>query len=329
VSLRQPQRRVQALQMFLFSMLAAAVFVGLYLIFVKTAPGQRFDDIAFEGRKATRLAVRRPVTFAVRLLTVPFVVLGCMVIAVDTVRRGWWRTGAAALGSVALTILLARSLKGDLVRPELINLAYASSRNSFPSGHIAAVMAVLLAALSACEEWVRSALAALGAFGTAAATAALLGSGWHRPSDVLAGLALAVVVVSLTTSLRLLVLQGPSSASTSNNASTANNASTSNNASTASSASMPWSLYDRLGVDEKHKGLVPVWATALVAISAIAFLVLFQNPSANPSHSLLSYMLVVVVCSSLGMGAVFVFAHILSPQKALSAQETKTGRQYR
>ncbi|MEX0768343.1 MAG: phosphatase PAP2 family protein [Microthrixaceae bacterium] len=297
-------RRVQALRMLLLSVLSALLFGGLYLLFVRTVPGQRFDDIAFEGRKATRLAVRRPITFVLHFLTVPSIVLGCAIIAVDTVRRKQWSTCVAALGSIALTIFLARFLKVELARPELVDPAYANSRNSFPSGHTAAVMAVLLAAISACEQWVRPALAAVSGCAIAVVTAALLGSGWHRPSDVLAGLCLAVVIVGLSTSLRLCLVQEPICSDRSS------------------------SLLDKLGLPKSLNGLLPVWAVALVAINAVALLALIRNPSANPSHSLLSYMVVVVVCCSLGMSAVFTFAQILTPFQVLSEQETESERAY-
>ena len=298
------QRR-QALQMLLLATIAAALLLGLYFFFVKTAPGQRFDDLAFEGRKATRLAARRPATFLVHLFTVPSVVAGCVATAAYTLRRGNWKTGALALASVALTLLLARLLKGGLIRPELVDLAYASSRNTFPSGHAAAVVAVLLAAVASCEANLRVYLAPAAALLAAGYMAALLGSGWHRQSDVLAGLALAVVVAAVTTAARLLLFED-----------------------TCSASGIPEWLNEHLAVPVRLGLLQPVRVVGVTSLGVMALVLLIQNPTSNERHSLLSFILVVVACCILGMSAVFVFAKILGCPRLLNEQETETETPY-
>ncbi|MEI7885858.1 MAG: phosphatase PAP2 family protein [Actinomycetes bacterium] len=287
--------------MLLLGFLAACLLFGLYVIFVRTAPGQRFDDIAFEGRKATRLAARRPATFLVHMLTVPSILIGCLAIAVDTFRRGWWRTGAVALCSVGLTGLLARLLKGALGRPSLVDLAYASSRNSFPSGHSATVVAVLLAAVSACEPSVRAFLASACALLCAVYAATLLGSGWHRPSDVLAGICLAVLVVATSTAARLLCFQ---------------------EASDRPGNSAWW--FEHLALLVRLGALRPVRMVWFVSACAVVLTALLQNPRSNQNHSLLSYLAVVLACCIVSMSAVFAFAEILGSSKSLIVAETET-----
>ncbi len=291
----------QALQLLLLGMIATLVLFGLYLVFLRTAPGQSFDDIAFEGRKATRLAARRPATFLVHVLTIPSVLLGCAWIAVDTVRRGWWRTGVVALSSVALTMVFARLLKGALIRPELVDLAYASSRNTLPSGHAAAIMAVLLAAVSACQATTRAFVASAAALLAAVYMTALIGSGWHRPSDVVAGMALAVAVASIATAARLALFE--------DSANPVGNAG--------------W-LYQNLALPVRVGLLRPVRVVGVVSLGAVILLVLLQNPTSNQSHSLLSYILVVLASCLFGMGSVFVFAQILGCPRLPSEPETET-----
>ncbi len=294
-------RHRQALQLLLLGLLATLVLLGLYLVFLRTAPGQRFDDIAFEGRKAIRLAARRPATFLVHVLTIPSVLLGCAWIAVDTVRRGWWRTGAVALGSVALTVVLARLLKGAVTRPELVDLAYASSRNTLPSGHTAAVMAVLLAAVSACQAPIRAFLASAAAVLAAIYVTALIGSGWHRFSDVFAGMALAVAVTSIATATRLFLFED--SANSLGNAG--------------------W-FYQNLALPVRVGLLRPVRVVGVMSLGAVILLVLLQNPTSDPRHSLLSYILAVLACCLFSMVSVFVFAQILGCPTLPSEPETET-----
>lgn len=298
------QRR-QALQMLLLGICATVLLLGLYTFFVKTAPGQRFDDLAFEGRKAVRLSTRRPATFLVHLLTIPFVVAGCLTTAVYSLWRKTWKTGLVAVASVGLTILLARVLKGALIRPELVDLAYANSRNTFPSGHVAAVIAVLLAAVSSCEAQLRVFLAPVAALFAAGYMFAMLGSGWHRQSDVLAGLALAVAVASIATASRLFLFED-----------------------SCTSSGIPEWLDKHLAQLVSLGLLRPMRVVAATSVGLGALVLLTQNPSSNESHSLLSYILVVVGCCSLGMTAVFVFAEILGCPKLLSEQETKTETQF-
>ncbi|CAB4709685.1 MAG: phosphatase PAP2 family protein [Actinobacteria bacterium] len=293
-------RHRQALQLLLLGLIATAVLFCLYLVFLRTAPGQRFDDIAFEGRKATRLPVRRLATFLVHILTVPSVLLGCVWVAADTVRRGWWRTGVVALISVALTVVFARLLKGALIRPELVELAYSSSRNTLPSGHTAAVMAVLLAAVSACQASIRVFLAPVAAVLAAIYMTALIGSGWHRSSDVVAGMALAVVVASITTATRLLLFED-----------------------SANSVGNPGWLEQNLAVPVQRVLLRPFRVAGLVSLGAVVMLFFLQNPTSNPSHSLLSFIVAVLTCCLLGMVSVFVFAEILGCPRLPSEPETE------
>lgn len=293
-------RHRQALQLLLLGLLATLVLFSLYLVFLRTAPGQRFDDIAFEGRKATRLAARRPATFLVHVLTVPSLLLGCAWILVDTVRRGWWRTGVVALISVALTVVLARLLKGVLIRPELVELAYSNSRNTLPSGHTAAVMAVLLAAVSACQSSSRAFLGSVAAVLAAIYMTALIGSGWHRPSDVVAGMALAVAVASITTATRLSIFED-----------------------SANSVGNPRWRYQNVAVPIQRVLQRPVRVVGLVSIGAVVLLLLLQNPTSNPSHSMLSFIVAVLTCCLFGMVSVFVFAEILGCPRLPSEPETE------
>ncbi|MFN7151425.1 MAG: phosphatase PAP2 family protein, partial [Microthrixaceae bacterium] len=171
------------------------------VVFMRTFPGQRLDDLAFEGRKATYLSARRASAFLVRHLTIPAVLAGVAGILVLATRRGVWRAGLVAVASIAATVLGARLLKLLLPRPELSELANATHDNTFPSGHSAAIMATALALLSVGGDAFRRTMLPLAVVGVVGYSAAMVGSGWHRPSDVGGGLMLAVAVVSVATGL--------------------------------------------------------------------------------------------------------------------------------
>jgi membrane-associated phospholipid phosphatase len=202
------RHRTRPTRLLLLALAAGIVMVIAYVVFMRTFPGQRLDDLAFEGRKATYLSARRASTFLVRHLTIPAVLAGVALILVMAARRGTWRAGAVAVASIGASVLGARLLKLLLPRPELSELANATYDNTFPSGHSAAVMATALAVLSVGGDAFRRTVMPLAVVGVVGYSAAMVGSGWHRPSDVGGGLMLAVVVVSVATALRVL-REGP------------------------------------------------------------------------------------------------------------------------
>lgn len=109
-------------------------------------------------------------------------------------------TGLAGIGIVLCSVAAARVLKLVLARPDL-GVAGSTTHNSFPSGHVTAAASLLLAfALVVAPPW-RWWLAVPGVAGVAVVSAATMISGWHRLSDVLGGLLLAVAVTCLGASL--------------------------------------------------------------------------------------------------------------------------------
>lgn len=181
---------------------AAGMLVGaalLYVVAVRLAPGLGLDDVGFEGRKSIDLGARRWATTLVSV-TVPIVaVFGAVSVAVLSLRRGAWRLAFALLAGIAVTAASARWLKLVLPRDELFAPAFASPANSFPSGHVALLVAVAIAAVSASSPLVRGRVAAAATVLVVASSTAVLGSGWHRPSDVAAAVLFAAGVLTLAT----------------------------------------------------------------------------------------------------------------------------------
>lgn len=178
----------------LWSLVGLAVMLALYAVMVRWSSGQVLDDIAMEGRKATRLAPRRLASSIVEHLTPVALVLGGGTLVVLADR---WRGRAAAV-AVALCLLasgaVARVAKAELPRETLVSGSWVGPANTYPSGHSAVAAALALMAVAVSPSAWRARVAAVAAVALALHTVAIMGSGWHRPSDAVGGLALAVAL---------------------------------------------------------------------------------------------------------------------------------------
>lgn len=170
-----------------------AAFVLLYAVAVRTGPGQEFDNWAF-GVAQRRLGVGPLQEWWPWLARVglPFA-LGAVVAVLGLISmpRHPWRAASAAL-VVGMSTLLSRTLQDGLPRPAMgQDLWYVG--NTFPSTHVAATVALLVAVWllwATRPGWlvrVLSAAAVLVAVGNVVGHA-------HRPSDALGSVLLVAVV---------------------------------------------------------------------------------------------------------------------------------------
>jgi membrane-associated phospholipid phosphatase len=170
----------------------AVGFLALYLGAVRTTVGQQLDQAVMIEISAL---ARSFTGWADRILQVispgSTLVTAVLVITATAARRGVRRAliGAGA----AITVFAgAELLKLVLDRPALLGDV---AGNSFPSGHVAAVAGLataLVTGLPRAARWPAGALLAGPAVGmTGLATIVLQ---WHRPSDVLGAVLLAVAV---------------------------------------------------------------------------------------------------------------------------------------
>jgi len=180
--------------------LACAVgLVVLYVVFVRTHPGQRVDEAVLAGRLASPRA-RAAADDLLTTISAGSVALVLALLAGQALVRG-----RAALAVVALAVILGAVATSELLkhvlltRPDLVSSPIP--RNSFPSGHTTTAFAVgIAAALAAPARWRRVVAAGAFVYGTAIGVATIA-AGWHRPSDVagallvVTGWAAAVVLV--------------------------------------------------------------------------------------------------------------------------------------
>ena len=177
--------------------LVGASVVGLllvaltYVVAMRTGAGQILDDWAFEGRKALRYPVRREVTRAFGRVAVGLAVVLTAAECVVAVRRRGWRLFAGVVITVGGAVASSNVLKDTLARPQLTQ-TLTSPSNTYPSGHMAAFTAIALVAVLISPPSRRSTVALFAAPAATAVGLIVVASGWHRPSDVVGSVALAL-----------------------------------------------------------------------------------------------------------------------------------------
>lgn len=185
-TLREPPRRGPVLAWCVLVLATCAVtLVATVQWSVQTRRGQQLDQIAEEavyGRRATVEQVLSVLGY-VSIGSVAIALAGCVVMAV--LRRRYAAAVAAGVlvaGANISTQVLKRAV---IERPDYGHL----SLNSLPSGHTTVVTSVVLAALLVAGAALRPLVVVLGAFAVTFTGAATLVAGWHRPSDVVAAMA--------------------------------------------------------------------------------------------------------------------------------------------
>lgn len=248
-------------------LLAAASVV--YLVAVWLRIGQELDYLGFEGRKSVDHGSRRGLTAFVELGTPLLLGIGALVIAGLGRRRGGGAS-AAVLISVASAPIAASLLKATLGRPDTLRFRWVTLSNTFPSGHAAVVIAMAMGILTMVDRSARARMTVVMIVIVAVHTVGVLGSGWHRPSDVAGGLLLG---------------------------------------SAFASAVIPVAIRTKVSVSDPQKMALPwyndcrsVGAVLAVSVSATAAVgLVFRNTPANPDHPFLMLLLTILGVSSLAI----------------------------
>ncbi len=167
---------------------SAALFVAVYLVFVRTDWGQRLDDAALAGRGRQPPQVVHGVLDLLATIDLGSLVVALLAIIAVAYRYGRGRRAVAAglvvLGAVVSAEALKRLVLG---RPMLLDHPDPfGARNSLPSGHAAVAMAVAMALVLAMPSASRGPVAVITGTYAVAVGGAAITAGWHRPSDVVA-----------------------------------------------------------------------------------------------------------------------------------------------
>ncbi|WP_409484242.1 phosphatase PAP2 family protein [Arsenicicoccus dermatophilus] len=168
-----------------------AALAGLYVGAVRTERGQWWDHVGWWLLHRRSGVDGHHVGAVMRTVITPaHLVIALAVIAALAVlqRRRW--AAVVAVVCAAGTFVSAEVLKAVLERPDL-GIPWAVG-NSFPSGHTGAVGALLVAAAVALTGWWRAVTVAMAGAATALTGVGVVVAGWHRPSDPLASVLLAL-----------------------------------------------------------------------------------------------------------------------------------------
>ncbi|MEU4249871.1 phosphatase PAP2 family protein [Amycolatopsis sp. NPDC026612] len=172
----------------------ALAFVAAYLLFVRTQAGRGVENGVVRSAQSSGTTVDWAAPLRETDLVVTLGGVAVLLVVISVVRR------RLALGVLALVLLAAPLVVAQLLklyvleRPSTGDRLGVAGHNSFPSGHVSAAMAVLVAlAIVLPRRFRRTALVA-GGFGVAWVSAAAVALGWHRLSDTVGGCLLVAAV---------------------------------------------------------------------------------------------------------------------------------------
>ncbi|MEU6206356.1 phosphatase PAP2 family protein [Micromonospora musae] len=194
-----PAGRAPAARLFRAGLGFLLVFALTAVAFVWTAPGQWLDGGLLPraergGGYEQPTGLVDPAKDVLAWFGDPLV-LGLLLggVLLVSVLTGRIRAGLAGTALVGVAVLGAGLAKQVIIRPDLA-VATSTTHNSFPSGHVTAAMALLLAVLLVLPARARWWVALPGAVGVSTVAAATMVAGWHRFSDVVGAVLLAAAL---------------------------------------------------------------------------------------------------------------------------------------
>ena len=211
----EPVVASRARQLLGLALIGVIVLAGMYLLSVRTALGQTWGDEAYldrvaEGRGLTWIDKHVLKAIDIRILAV----LLLIVVAVGSVRRQWFATVAvcaAYIGAMVSAEGLKLALPRPILAPELEALmGDKDALNTYPSGHATLATCLVLGLLILVPARVRPPVAVVGAAFVAFVASGVVAAGWHRPSDAVGGIALALLWLTAAGALILRRLGIPS-----------------------------------------------------------------------------------------------------------------------
>jgi membrane-associated phospholipid phosphatase len=165
------------------------LFAAVTWVSVRTIRGQSLDTVALYGNGLGRRMVEGPLDAALGAISVGSIAVVLIIIALVAAARR--RVALAVMsaicvvGACATTYVLKRWV---IDRPYLgVDPDRAYAGNSLPSGHATAAAAFAIGLTLVAPPRARGLVGVLGATYAAVVGVATLSSGWHRPSDVVAG----------------------------------------------------------------------------------------------------------------------------------------------
>ncbi|SIS16464.1 phosphatase PAP2 family protein [Williamsia sterculiae] len=192
------------------SLALLAAMVGVYVFCVRTVRGQDLDERAFLTLRGTGAHNDLPSEVGLGSVTDPrlwLVAVAAIIVLGLLARR---RLSIIALLVIPVVVILLARLLRDVVllRPDLINSQFPDA-NTFPSGHAAAAAGCVAAIVRAAPRPLQPLIVAAGAMWLTLVSQDLMVWGWHRPSDLVGSILLAVAVVMVVPNSRTTLVGTP------------------------------------------------------------------------------------------------------------------------
>ena len=172
---------------------AVLALVVIATVALGSATGQRLDRRAMDALSSPQRTTHRlvEVLSLVSVWSVALVLAACVVLALLRRRIA---AAAAAMVLVAGANVTTQVLKYDvLTRPDI----GFGDANSLPSGHTTVAVSLALAGVLVAPAAWRSLVALLGSGGATLIGAGTVVGRWHRPGDVVAGVAVCLIWAAL------------------------------------------------------------------------------------------------------------------------------------
>jgi membrane-associated phospholipid phosphatase len=163
--------------------------VGLavvYLLAVRTAPGQRFEDAVL--RAADLVAGSDEQAHALDTLdaiTVPSVIAAVIVVLFVSALSRRIVLGSVSVGVGAASVLTTEAIQRFAERPVLLAHGFRREDQSFPSGHTTVAMSVMCAVVMVVPYRFRGVAVVGTSLWAAGVGVATVTASWHRPSDTI------------------------------------------------------------------------------------------------------------------------------------------------
>lgn len=186
------------------ALLCIAIAAAIGYFFVDTGVGQSLDDRALRGRVVQHPAARADSNRLLQTITNSSLALLGGALMVVALLRGRWHlalaVGVVILGSNVTTQLL----KHGLDRPDLGEVMYRATVNTWPSGHTTVAASLAAALVLVVPARARPLAATVGAAYAGAIAIGVMAAGWHRPSDAAGAFAVVGAWTFGTTALLVL-----------------------------------------------------------------------------------------------------------------------------
>lgn len=171
--------------------LGAVMLCLLVPIALWTAWGQASDTLMMEAAARWVSPADRVFPISAGAINTVMMLVAAGVVALVCLLRRRPTLAGRAVGLILVANLATQAFKHVLARPDLGVTIHLD--NSLPSGHTTFAASLALALVIVAPEWLRGPAAWIGWAWASLVGAVVIVHGWHRPSDVVAGILVAGV----------------------------------------------------------------------------------------------------------------------------------------